>query len=98
MNSYNVEFQSKSFKLMTEHDSKVFTALRSEVENKLKEVQDSHKGISIEEALFLTCLCLAEDKFFLKKAIDKNINQLESQAKSILKDLASSNAGFELNL
>ncbi|MCZ0932818.1 MAG: cell division protein ZapA [Oligoflexia bacterium] len=98
MNSYNVEFQSESFKLATEHDSKAFTALKSEVESKLKEVQNSHKGISIEKALFLTCLCLAEDKFFLKKAIDKNINQLESQAKSILADLEASNAGFEINL
>ena len=99
MNSYNVEFQSESFKLMTEHDSKIFVSLKSEVENKLKEVQNSHKGISIEKALFLTCLCLAEDKFFLKKAIDKNINQLESQAKSILADLeSSSNTGFEINL
>ena len=98
MNSYNVEFQSESFKLATEHDSKVFMALKSEVESKLKEVQSSHKGISIEKALFLTCLCLAEDKFFLKKAVDKNINQLESQAKSILADLEASNAGFEINL
>ena len=98
MNSYNVEFQSESFKLMTEHDFKVFEGLKSEVENKLKEVQSSHKGISIEKALFLTCLCLAEDKFFLKKAIDKNINQLETQAKSILEDLSASNAGFEINL
>lgn len=97
MNSYNVEFQSESFKLMTEHDHKVFEGLRSEVEKKFKKVQNSHKGISIEKALFLTCLCLAEDKFFLKKAIDKNINQLENQAKSILKDLSASNAGFEIN-
>ena len=99
MHSYNVEFQSESFKLMTEHDSKVFNALKSEVENRLKKVQNSHKGISIEKALFLTCLCLAEDKFFLKEAIDKNINQLESQAKSILADLESSSmARFELSL
>ena len=98
MNSYNVEFQSESFKLVTDHDSKVFMSLKSEVDSKLKEIQNSYKGISIEKALFLTCLCLAEDKFFLKKAIDKNINQLESQAKSILEDLSASNAGFEINL
>lgn len=98
MNSYNVEFQSESFKLVTDHEPKVFTALKLEVESKLKEIQDSHKRISIEKALFLTCLYLAEDKFFLKKAIDKNINQLESQAKSILTDLEASNLGFKINL
>ena len=98
MNSYNVEFQSESFKLVTDHDPTVFTALKLEVENKLKEIQNSHKRISTEKALFLTCLYLAEDKFFLKKAIDKNINQLESQAKSILTDLEVSNSGFKINL
>ena len=98
MNSYNVEFQSQSFKLMTEHDSEVFKALKSEVESKLKEVQSSHKEISIEKALFLTCLCLVEDKFLLKKAVDKNISHLESQARSILKDLESSPNGIRLKM
>ena len=98
MYNYKVEFQSESFKLTTEHDSKVFMALKSEVENKLKEVQLSHKGISIEKALFLTCLCLAEDKFFLKKTVDDSINQIESQARSILADLeSSSKTGFEIS-
>ena len=99
MNSYDIEFQSQSFSLKTEHDSKVFQALRSEVDKKLKEVQSSNKGIPIDKALFLTCLYLAEDKFFLKKAIDKNINQLESQAKTILDDLESSsrNISFDTN-
>ena len=98
MHSYSVDFQSQSFKLMTEHDSEVFKALKSEVENRLKEVQSSHKEISIEKALFLTCLHLAEAKFLLKKAIDKNINNLESQAKSILKDLESSPNGIRLEM
>ena len=93
MNTYNVEFQSQSFKLMTEHDSKAFQALKSEVETKLSEVQNSHRQISIENALFLACLRLAEDKFLLKKAIDENINSLESQAKDILDDLESSPEG-----
>lgn len=99
MNAYNVEFQSQSFKIMTEHDPDAFQLLKSEVERKLAEIKNSYKRISIEKALFLTCLYLAEDKFFLKKAIDDNINNLESQAKSILEELESSSqgAGFELS-
>lgn len=98
MHTYNVEFQSQSFKIMTEHDSKIFENLRSEVEKKLKEVQLSYNRLSIEKALFLTCLHFAEDKFLLKKAIDKNITNLEAQAKSILTDLESSpkEAGLEI--
>ena len=100
MNTYNVEFQSQSFKLITEHDPKVFQTLKSEVENKLDEVQSSHKQISIEKALFLACLRLAEDKFLLKKAIDKNIDSLEFQAKSLLDDIESApnDSRFEAGL
>ena len=98
MHTYNVEFQSQSLKLMTEHDPKAFQALKSEVEKKLDEVQNSYNKISIEKALFLTCLHLAEDKFLLKKAIDKNINSLESQAKSILEELESAPNGTRLEI
>ena len=99
MNTYDIEFQSQCFRLKTNHDKEVFQALRSEVEKKLNEVQSSYKKISIEKALFLTCLYLAEDKFFLKRAIDENIDSLESQAKDILKDIESSpnGANFEIN-
>ncbi len=100
MNTYDVEFQSQFFKLKTDHDKVVFEALRSEVEKKLNEIQNSYKKISVEKALFLTCLHFAEDKLLLKRAIDENINSLESQAKDILADLESSSGGtkFEINL
>ena len=98
MHTYNVEFQSQSLKLMTEHDPEAFQALKSEVEKKLDEIQSSYNKISIEKALFLTCLHLAEDKFLLKKAIDKNINSLESQAKSILEELESVPNGTRLEI
>ena len=99
MNVYNVEFQSQSFKLTTEHDEKVFQALKSEVEKKFNEIQSSYEGISNEKALFLTCLHLVEDKFLLKKAINKNISRLESQAKSLLDnfELSSDKTGFEIS-
>lgn len=98
MNTYNVEFQSESLKLTTDHNPDVFQALKLEVEKKLKEVQRSYKRISIEKALFLACLHLAEDKFFLKKALDENITNLESQAKSLLEELGSSSSmRFEIS-
>ena len=98
MNTYNVEFQSQVFKLTTDHNKEAFQALKSEVEKKLAEIQSSYERISVEKALFLTCLHFAEEKLLLKKAIDENINSLESQAKSILEDLESSHnsAKFEI--
>ena len=87
MNSYEVELESQSFTVMSKHDDKLFQQVKSAFDQRLKEVQNSNRGIPIDKSLFLTCLCLAEDKILLKKAIDKNITRLESQTKSILKDL-----------
>ena len=98
MNTYNVEFQSQVFKLKTDHDKEAFQALKSEVEKKLAEIQSSYERISIEQALFLTCLHFVEDKLLLKKAIDENINSLESQAKSILEDLEFSPDGLKFEI
>ena len=90
MNSYEVELESQSFTVMSKHEDKLFQQVKSEFDKRLKEVQNSNPDISIDKSLFLTCLCLAEDKILLKKAIDKNITRLESQTKSLLKDLESS--------
>lgn len=97
MNTYHVNFQSESFKVMTEHTEEVFQTLQDELERKLKTVQTANSGISMNKALILTCLQLAEDKYLLKQVIDKNINHLESQTKSLLKEIgvSSSKISFE---
>ena len=97
MNSYHVKFNSESFKIMTKHSEEIFRTLQSEIDRKLKEVQNSNSGISIHKALILTCFQLAEDKYMLKQAINKNINQLESQTKSLLEDIgiSSTKISFE---
>ena len=90
MNSYSIEFQNQSFKIKTEHDEKAFQALKSEVDQRVQEIQNLYKKISVEKALFLACLQLAEDKYLLKKALNENLNRLEIQAKSLLDELADS--------
>ena len=99
MNTYNIEFQNQSFKVRTEHNKETFQTLKSEVNQRLEEIQSSYQKISVEKALFLACLQLAEDKYLLKKALDTNINQLEVQAKSLLDELANSphSVNFEIS-
>jgi len=84
---------------MTHHSKDVFQALRSEIDRKLEEVKNSNSKISINQALILTCFQLAEDKYLLKQAINKNVDQLEFQTKTLLKDLgfSCSNRNFEKN-
>lgn len=97
MNTYHIKIQSESFKIITEHKKKLFEGLQSEVDKKLQTVQSSNSGISMNKALILTCLQLAFDKHQLKQLLDKNINQLEAQTKSLLKEIgvSSSKMSFE---
>ena len=98
MNTYSVEFQNQFFKIKTEHDQEVFQTLKSEVDKKLEEIQGFYKNISLEKALFLACLQFSEDKYLFKKTIDKNIDRLESQAKSLLDDLKETPAGLNFQV
>ena len=97
MNTYHIKIQSESFQIMTEHKAEIVQALQDELDKKLTKVQSTNSGISMNKALILTCLQLAEDKYLLKQVIDDNINQLESQTKSLLKEIgvSSSKMSFE---
>jgi len=92
MNTYHIKFESESFKIITEHKKELFEGLQNEVDKKLKTIQSSNSGISMNKALILTCLHLAFDKYQLKQLLDKNINQLESQTKSLLKEIGVSSS------
>ena len=92
MNTYHIKIQSESFKIIAEHKKELFEGLQSEVDKKLQTVQSSNSGISMNKALILTCLQLAFDKHQLKQLIDKNIDQLESQTKSLLKEMGVSSS------
>ena len=77
---------------MTEHNKELFQALQDEVDQKLKTVQASNQGASINKALILTCLQLAFDKYQLQQVLDRNINNLENQTKSLLKEIGISSS------
>lgn len=92
MNTYHITFESESFKIITRHKKELFEGLQNEVDKKLKKVQSSNSGISINKALILTCLQLAFDKHQLQQLLDENIDQLETQTRSLLKEIGVSSS------
>jgi len=96
METYNINLCGHLLKLKTEHNKETLNLFKFAVEEKLKDIQSSHQNISLEKALFLTCLCFAEEKYFLKEIIHKNLNGLESKARNVLKSLESSSQGINL--
>ena len=90
METYTIQLNGKSLTLKTEHNNQTLEVFKSKVEEKINQIKQSHSQISLEKLLLLTCLCLAEDNYFLKESINKNLNGLESQVQDVLKGLESS--------
>ena len=96
MQTYEIKLQGCPLRLKTDQSGETLELLKAEVERKIKHAQNSHNRLSLEKALLLTCLQLAEDRFLLKKAITQNLDRLEAQAREVLEDLESSSEGIEL--
>ncbi len=96
MEIYEIQLCGYPLKLKTDHNKQTLETFKCEVEEKFQKIKKNHRSISLEKALFLTCLGFAEDRYFLKKAINQNLDHLESKARNVLKDLESSSQGINL--
>ena len=87
METCEINIKGCSLRLKTEHDKQTLSDLTSEVEDKVQSVLESHRHISLQKALLLTCLRLAENQLFLKKSIDEKLSHLEVQTADVLKSM-----------
>ena len=94
METYEIQLCGYPLKLKTEHSKGTLEIFKSEVEEKIKQITENHPTISLEKSLLLTCLCFAEDRYFLKKTINQNLDRLESKARIVLKGLEPSSQGI----
>lgn len=92
MQAYKFDFCGSPLQLKTDNAEDVVQAVKAEVEMKLKEVRAAQPDLSPQKALMLVCFGFSEEMFFLKKALRENLSHLESETKSLLKDLESSAA------
>ena len=85
---YDVQIGGYSLKLKTTHKTDKVEQMIQAVESR---VQESLKqNISVQKALILSCLNLAEDHFTLKEKTLQEITRLESKLQSIASLLKSS--------
>lgn len=90
MQTYKFHFCGSSFKVKTDNNEDVVKAVKGEIEKKIQKTREIHKDLSLQKTLMLVCFSFSEEMFFLKKAVGKNLSHLESETKSLLKDLESS--------
>ena len=90
MQAYKFHFCGSPVKVKTDNSEDVVQAVKTEVEAKIQEIRAIHRDLPLQKALMLACFDFSEEIFFLKKDVRKNLNQLEAETKSLLKDLKSS--------
>lgn len=87
---YDVQIGGYSLKLKTSNHPAHVKKLVQIVENKIGESLKTHSSISIQKALILSCLNIAEDYINLKNGVHSQLDQIESKAQSLSNLLKSS--------
>ncbi len=86
---YDVQIGGYSLRLKASQETDQVERLIQTVEKRVQESLKSNKNISMQKALILSCLNLAEDHFALKEQTLQEINHLESKLQSIVALLKS---------
>ena len=88
LKTYDVQIGGYSLKLKTDQKSEKVNQLVKVVEGKIKESLEGHSNLSIQKALILSCLNMAEDYVNLKSKTRQELDVIESKLitiKSLLK-------------
>lgn len=80
---YDIQIGGYSLRLKANQGTEKVEQLIQAVEERVQESLKNNKNISMQKALILSCLNLAEDHFALKEQTLQEINQLESKLQSI---------------
>lgn len=86
--AFDVQIGGVTLKLRSSHDEKTVKKLTDCVNNKVSEALE--QGISLQKAVVLAALHLAEENFIFKKQAFEQLDEIESQATGLLNRLESS--------
>ena len=88
--TYDVQIGGCSLKLKTDQTSEKVEQLVKIVENKIRESMGKNSNLSMQKALILSCLNIAEDYYNLQRMACRELDSVESKLltiKSLLKSL-----------
>ena len=86
--TYDVKIGGCFLKLKTDQTSEKVEQLVKIVENKIRESMEKHSNLSMQKALILSCLNIAEDYYNLQRMTCQELDNVESKLltiKSLLK-------------
>ena len=86
---YDIQIHGCSLKIKSDQGTKEVKHLIQMVEQKVQESLKNNRNISVQKALILSCLNLAEDHNTLKENVLKELSYLESKLQTIASQLKS---------
>ncbi len=90
LKTYDVQIGGVSLVLKSDHQPEKVEKLIQFVESKVANSIANNSNVSMQKALILSCLNLAEDYVNLKESARNQINQMESKILSLMSILESS--------
>ena len=91
LKTYDVQVGGCSLRLKSGHDSATLSEILQVVEKQIACSKQNNTGaVSVQKTLALSCLNVAEELVFLKNAVSKHLDQLESATQSVFSELKSS--------
>ena len=88
--TYEVHLAGIPLRLKTSHDEETVSRLVQMVNEKVQMVRSEQTSLSFQQSLLLASLHLAEDFLNTKKNALLELDEIETQAKSILSELETS--------
>ena len=82
-NIYDVQIGGYSLKLKTDQKSDKVKHLVQVVEERVRHSMNSNSNLSIQKALILSCLNMAEDYVNLKQSAKQELDLIESKLRSV---------------
>ena len=91
LKTYQVNIGGHQLKLKSNHDAVTFDEIVQLVEKQfILSSKGKNQNLSVQKALILSCLNVAEELVCLKKILAQKLGQLESSVQSIFSKMKSS--------
>ena len=86
---YDIQISGCSLKIKSDQDTEQVKHLVEKVEKKVQESLKNNSNVSVQKALILSCLQLAEDHHTLKENVLKELFDVRSKLQTIASKLKS---------
>ncbi len=94
LKTYKVHIGGCSLQLKSRQDVTTFKKAMHIVDQHMQSSQKQYRALSMQKQMVLSCLNIAGELVYLKKALSQKLNRLESVTKNVVSQLKSSSSNI----